>query len=319
MGYSGLIYAAIVAAWLAVLVPRWVRRNEEVERARETDAVNGVRVLRPRSGPIHAPHRLGVDSQTIISADASGMVPVSTGKARPARSAAAEGARTDVSDVANHTTDRSDRLESELRRMNRAFAAAARRRRLILSILLLTTISVTAGTLLGPVPSSAAVASGLALAGFLVVARRAAVQQASRRADLRRRLVRERAAESAETPVEAASPAVTEDGKRVAVLDVPDVAAPPAEDTWEPVDVPLPTYVTAPKAPRRIVRKIELNQEGSWTSGRLEPDKSFDLPTHRPSAPAASATGTGASAAEAQSGDDAEAEEMPETRRAVGE
>jgi len=41
-----------------------------------------------------------------------------------------------------------------------------------------------------------------------------------------------------------------------------------AERVWEPIAVPLPTYVTAPKAPRSV-RIIDLSQPGAWTSGRL--------------------------------------------------
>ena len=40
-----------------------------------------------------------------------------------------------------------------------------------------------------------------------------------------------------------------------------------ADDAWSPVQVPLPTYVLAPKAPRSV-RVIDLNAPGAWTSGR---------------------------------------------------
>ncbi len=38
---------------------------------------------------------------------------------------------------------------------------------------------------------------------------------------------------------------------------------------WEPVPVPLPTYVTAPRA-QRVIRTIDLATPGAWTSGRLD-------------------------------------------------
>ncbi|MEU9128240.1 gephyrin-like molybdotransferase receptor GlpR [Kitasatospora sp. NPDC048540] len=38
-------------------------------------------------------------------------------------------------------------------------------------------------------------------------------------------------------------------------------------DSWEPVPVPLPTYVTAPVAPR-VTRSLDLNAPGTWDSGR---------------------------------------------------
>jgi hypothetical protein len=44
-------------------------------------------------------------------------------------------------------------------------------------------------------------------------------------------------------------------------------------DSWEPVPVPLPTYVTAPVAPR-ITRGLDLGAPGTWDSGRsAEPRK----------------------------------------------
>jgi hypothetical protein len=38
-------------------------------------------------------------------------------------------------------------------------------------------------------------------------------------------------------------------------------------DSWEPVPVPLPTYVTAPVAPR-VTRGLDLGAPGTWNSGR---------------------------------------------------
>lgn len=43
---------------------------------------------------------------------------------------------------------------------------------------------------------------------------------------------------------------------------------PVAHSGWEPVPVPLPTYVTAPRA-QRVIRTIDLATPGAWTSGRL--------------------------------------------------
>nr|WNW39542.1 hypothetical protein RKE32_19340 [Streptomyces sp. Li-HN-5-13] len=38
-------------------------------------------------------------------------------------------------------------------------------------------------------------------------------------------------------------------------------------DSWEPVPVPLPTYVTAPVAPR-TTRGLDLSAPNTWDSGR---------------------------------------------------
>jgi hypothetical protein len=52
-----------------------------------------------------------------------------------------------------------------------------------------------------------------------------------------------------------------------AVPPVPSDADPPVEvhDGWQPVAVPLPTYVTAPKAPIRV-RTIDVSGEDAWAS-----------------------------------------------------
>ena len=51
-------------------------------------------------------------------------------------------------------------------------------------------------------------------------------------------------------------------------VDLVADAEPVDPDAWAPVPVPLPTYVTAPKAVRRT-RVIDLTTPGAWTSGRL--------------------------------------------------
>ncbi|AYY14866.1 hypothetical protein EF847_21430 [Actinobacteria bacterium YIM 96077] len=296
MGYSGLIYAAIVAAWLAVLVPRWVRRNEEVERARETDVANGVRVLNQPSKSRHAPHR--------PRADATGESGV-TGSDE-------EGHNDQMPAPANARRGRSKRPltrdELALRRLSDSFNRAAMRRRRMLFLVMLTTVVVVAGTYAGQLPGWAPALSIGALVGFLALARRAAVEQQRRLAVLRRRIARQRARDAASEQASEGSAADEETGKRIAVLDPPEPQA-PAEDTWEPVKVPLPTYMTKPKAPR-ATRTIDLSQPGSWTSGRLEPGKSFDLPSH---------TANGSASAQQARESEAGAEETPEKRRAVGE
>jgi hypothetical protein len=52
-----------------------------------------------------------------------------------------------------------------------------------------------------------------------------------------------------------------------------EAAEEPMDEEWRPNPLPLPTYVTAPKAVRPI-RVIDLTTPGAWTSGRLLDDES---------------------------------------------
>ena len=70
-----------------------------------------------------------------------------------------------------------------------------------------------------------------------------------------------------------------------------------AERAWEPVPVPLPTYVSAPKAPRSV-RIIDLSVPGAWTSGRLV-DSPLDEHEEHASDDAADRAGAAAYAASA--------------------
>src|SRR5215204_6760797 len=148
VGYSGVIYAAIVAAWAAVLVPRWVRRNEEVEEAREIDAVRGVRLLaRPADVSRAGRHGHG-----------------------------AGGTATATFDVAPS----SPHGQAE-------FGVASRRRRRVLLVLVVAVAVSAAAVVVERLPAWWVVVPATSLAGFLVLARRAAVREAGRRRVRRRR------------------------------------------------------------------------------------------------------------------------------------
>lgn len=282
MGYSGLIYAAIVAAWAAFLVPKWVRRNEEVEHAREADVERRVRVLSRRAGSPQAPH---------------GVVAVPVAPAGVAGSAGAPAVpRPAEPDV---------------------FAVAAQRRRRMLSLLLALIVVSLAVVFVGRAPVWLPAGPGVLLVLFLFVARRAAVTQARRRRVEARRRAAARQKETRQATVvwasDAESSSVDEDAPRRLVLPDELVAEAPAEDpnAWSPVSVPLPTYLTKAKATRPAARKIDLGQPGAWTSGRLDPASSIQLPRRDPDErPAAPVETSEAARAE---------DVVEERRRAVGD
>ncbi|RIQ19461.1 divisome protein SepX/GlpR [Jiangella rhizosphaerae] len=286
MGYSGLIYAAIVAAWAAFLVPRWVRRNEEVERAREADVERGVRVLSRRGGrPPQASH-------------GAVTLPTAPGAAVSAGQGGSPVPSSPVDDV---------------------FAVAARRRRRMLGMLLVLLVASVALVVLGRAPAWAPFGPGVLLVLFVLVARRAAVAQARRRrAEARRAAAQRRRSVAREASAVWASPSESEEGATRRLV-LPDELVEPASsvgegEEWSPVPVPLPTYLTKPKATRPAARKIDLSQPGAWTSGRLDPASSIQLPRRDPDERPAAASSS--PAPEETTGTE---DVVEERRRAVGD
>ncbi|MFF0724758.1 gephyrin-like molybdotransferase receptor GlpR [Streptomyces sp. NPDC004134] len=63
MSSSGLIYAMIVGAWAAYLVPMWLRRQDELNEARPTERFStAIRLLTGRGGADRSQDRDGADS-----------------------------------------------------------------------------------------------------------------------------------------------------------------------------------------------------------------------------------------------------------------
>lgn len=235
---SGLIYAVIVGLWAVVLVPMWLRRHDEASEARSVDRFEGaMRTLSRRSGSADRREVL-VPRRATVALRPDGV---------PAQDARA--------------------------------VAAARRRRTSLALLGLLLVTVGLG-MLGVLPIWLVVVPLLLVVGFgwqsHVATQRAAAQAtAARRARAARsRRLREESVEArlagrpARRPMAATvvEPAVAVVEPAVADEELYDAVA---EHVWDPVPVPLPTYVTAPKAPRSV-RVIDLTKPGAWTSGHLQ-------------------------------------------------
>jgi hypothetical protein len=265
---SGLIYAVIVALWAVVLVPMWLRRHDEVTESRSIDRFQG------------AMHIL---SRRPAAARASASQSESVGDRRevlqPKRS------RRAIPDGAEEA------LASPA-------ARAGRRRARVLAVFLILIVLVITLALLHVVPMWAVAIPVVLLVGYLLQVRhairsarasefaarraRAAQLRAARRpgttAGLRRPEVVAEAdvffdvqadysvAPAARTPMPATASVALDES-----ADEGDFYDAVAERVWEPVPVPLPTYVSAPKAPRSV-RVIDLTMAGAWTSGRLDPD-----------------------------------------------
>lgn len=238
---SGLIYAVIVGLWAVVLVPMWLRRHDEASESRSVDRFEGaMRTLSRRSG--------SADRREVLV---------------PRRAAVAL---------------RPDGVPAQDARA----LAAVRRRRTSLALLGLLLVTVGLG-MLGVLPIWLVAVPLLLVVGFgwqshVATQRAAARATAARRARAAQsRRLREESVEArlagrpARRPAPAAVAAVAEPVLAVvepAVVDE-ELYDAVAEHVWDPVPVPLPTYVTAPKAPRSV-RVIDLTKPGAWTSGRLE-------------------------------------------------
>ncbi len=280
---TGLIYAAIVAAWAAYLVPLWLRRQDEEAAGAPSveSSPTPARVLERRQASRRSASGGPVDLPSPRS-------PVAL-SAGPASSA------------------RRGRVPS------RPGPAVYRRR----TLLALVTLTVTAAALgaAGVTPWWIAGVSTGAVLAFLVLSvlvghvdrtrrrgTRPAPRPAARAADrvagvpagAARATARGRgttlappaadgsrgAGAGAVPPPAAAGPATrmsttpqqggphhADPAAHVARAE-PEEEAPTAPGQWDPVQVPLPTYLTKAKA-TRTVRTVDLGEPGTWTSGRL--------------------------------------------------
>ncbi len=162
----------------------------------------------------------------------------------------------------------------------RPSASLGQRRRRTSLVLIGSVLIVFGLGLLSVVPLWLGLVPALLLAGFVVHLR---LEQ--RRADERRerqvRRQRELVARAARDEAGIRARVVTTAAR--SRVDAPaDVEVEPqpesesvydavADHVWDPVPVPAPTYVNAPKAPRSV-RTIDLTRPGDWTSGRGEVD-----------------------------------------------
>jgi len=291
---TALIGLAIIAIWLVVLVPMWLNRHDATDAVRSMDSFTTAMRVLSRRAPAQGDRRYVVMPRR----DNWGVT------------------------VDNNPDAKAGRRSGGFRRPPVAGAAAAasrarvlaRRRRLTLAVVtLVIVLAVTAA--LGLTSWWYELAIDLAAAGYLIHLRseairarelrrrrlaRAARAQAWRPLDepRRRRIAAETFADADEalapTPVSAAG---TENGSR-----------------WEPVPVPLPTYVSKPvvsrpaaSAPRADVdaTTIDLTRPGAWSDGEIDhrhlllDDTGSGRIAASPGAPAAPEAVSGAAAAAA--------------------
>jgi hypothetical protein len=163
----------------------------------------------------------------------------------------------------------------------RTTATVADRRRRTLLVLLGTTLISLGLALLGvPLMLGLHVLCDVLLAGFVVHLRRQALLKAQRQARERRRAAAVPAQRRRPPRVSGIPDRMPRRPDPLTIsLPAPaaryDEATVVADDSWEPVPVPPPTYVGKPKAPSRPPRVLDLTKPGEW-SATLE-DAGLDI------------------------------------------
>jgi hypothetical protein len=327
---SGLIYAVIVGAWAAYLVPMWLRRQDELNEARPTERFStAIRLL---SGRAAMQRRYAKGQEECPADDASDEQDPGEADAADAADARSFGDPAgDAPAAGPHPRPKAAPRPSAAERTKRA-KVLARRRRTITVLFLAFTVGAVVAAVGGIAFLWAPALPALLLTAYIVYLRaqerrRFTFTMDQRKAEAAAQRLREgrtrphlaadqppaadrpadartdAPAEAAPEPHRPATPAHTA-GRR-ALVEETDHAEwvdqqrerdhpRPASGSWEPVPVPLPTYVTAPVAPR-ATSHVDLEADDAWSSARSSaaPDQAPPEPAQqdRPASPGRRARG----------------------------
>jgi hypothetical protein len=313
---SGLIYAVIVGAWAAYLVPMWLRRQDELNEARPTERFStAIRLLSGRAGMErrYAKARAG-DRDDTVGDDTPEEEPGACPESADIRVFA-----TPAAETAEKTGPKPQpHRQPSARGTSTARAKLlARRRRTTTALFLAFTTGAVAAALGGLAYLWAPAIPGILLSLYIGHLRKQERRRFEHAMDQRKaaeaaRQVRNRPRRDSPRPAEAgmatcepAAPAATQDSSprtadRRALVEQTDHAEwvdqqqenATSDDGWEPVPVPLPTYVTAPVAPR-TPGALDLGSPDTWSSARSSAaagpaaDRSADRSADRRRPPAA--------------------------------
>ncbi|MFJ8646085.1 gephyrin-like molybdotransferase receptor GlpR [Streptomyces sp. NPDC093546] len=300
MSSSGLIYAVIVGAWAAYLVPMWLRRQDELNEARPTERFStAIRLLSGRAGmerryakelDRRTAEQVGPEADPDAETEHLSSVDVRAFAAPPALTEA----RLEVPDAPparpRPAGPRAAAAAAERARRSRVLA---RRRRttvvLFLAFTLGAIVAAVGGLAFLWAPGIPAVLLSAYIVHLRAQERRRFVYVMDRRraeaAAQRLRESRRRPRPAPEQPADPQSagpepePAPTvspqEAGRRALVeqtdhaewVDQQRDRGPARGDSWDPVPVPLPTYVTAPVAPR-ATGGVDVTDPETWSAAR---------------------------------------------------
>ncbi|MFD1663154.1 gephyrin-like molybdotransferase receptor GlpR [Streptomyces caeni] len=348
MSSSGLIYAVIVGAWAAYLVPMWLRRQDELNESRPTERFStAIRLLSGRAGmerryakdlrarsaeegePDAEPD--GVTDSVDVRAFAmpptreqvkarvqpqgparresgepvrrpSGSAAHAPSRAAAARPAKGAGPRTPE---ANRSPGPRRAPSAEAMARARRTKVLARRRRTTVMLFLAFTLGAIVAAVGGLAFLWAPGVPAVLLSAYIAYLRaqerkRFTYTMDRRRAEAAAQRLRERqprrrppAPSDAEEPED--GPEADSDpglsalaADRRALVEQTDHAEwvdqqrerrrrPGHGDSWDPVPVPLPTYVTAPVAPR-ATPSVDLGAPDTWSSARSSTAEAAPVP-----------------------------------------
>jgi len=334
---SGLIYAVIVGAWAAYLVPMWLRRQDELNEARPTERFStAIRLL---SGRAAMERRYAKDlrgrtaEEATPEPDADPDVPVDRSDPVDVRASVAPEAHTEAGayaparasgrtdqrhpDPARRARPRTGRPDMERAQRARRLQVLARRRRTTVLLFLAFTLGAVVAAVGGLGFLWAPAVPAVLLSTYIVYLRtqerrRFAFTMDLRRAEAAAQQLREnrprRQASAEADPAgadeepevrrsesEPASGVSPQEADRRALVEQTDHAewvdqqrqrgAAPS-GSWEPVPVPLPTYVTAPVAPR-ATGGVEVSDPETWSAARSSAAEPSRTGTSHPAAPPA--------------------------------
>lgn len=255
MDPSALIFVALAVAWAVYLIPKALEHHEEGSRSRSVDAFShSVRVLARRE-PVSR-------SEALLVASGEPAPPTRREQHRQVRAEKKE-ARTRRRNTRRLAA--ASRIPSDPRLRRRAAALAARRRLRVVTLIL------AANALVGIVAATGVFAYAWTLVPVGVLAAwLVACRLMVRRERAEMPMILRTSTPTAEAEDEAEDKDATQN-----VPVVTEAAPEPRDpDAWDPVDVPLPTYVSKPLA-TRTVSTIDLDSTGVWTSGRSDADSAL--------------------------------------------
>ncbi|MFE5912472.1 gephyrin-like molybdotransferase receptor GlpR [Streptomyces wedmorensis] len=305
MSSSGLIYAVIVGAWAAYLVPMWLRRQDELNEARPTERFStAIRLLSGRAGmerryakelkerdrtaegptpdvdPDAATEHLSSVDVRAFSAPAArteARLELPEPEPEPAPAAGPAASAAQASAAARPAAGAAGAAAERARRGK----VLARRRRTTTLLFAAFTLGAVVAAVGGVTFLWAPAVPALLLSAYIVhlrvqerrrfvyvMDRRRAEAAAARLRESRRPApTPEPVPDPAPSPQEADRRALVEQTDHAEWVDQQRERGPARGDSWDPVPVPLPTYVTAPVAPR-ATSGIDITDPETWSAAR---------------------------------------------------